>query len=250
MARIKGILFDLGGTLLDFGPVRIQRLFTEGARLAYAYLKKLGQPLPRFRLFRLKQLWAVRLQYLKSRLIRREFNSLDLLGRLCERMGHTLTPEQTKELAWLWYKPLGDCATVEEGVRELLRGFRSDGLRLGLVSNTFIPGQVLDRHLGQLGLLEFFPWRIYSCDVLYRKPHPRIFGIALERLGIAAEEAVFVGDSPLADVAGAVRVGMVSVLKDPTGRSGTGQVRPTHRIRSLRELPGIIRAYNEDTTGG
>ncbi len=249
MARIKGILFDLGDTLLDFGPVRIRGLFAEGALLAYGYLKKLGQPLPRFGLFHWKQLWAIRLQYLKSRLIRREFNSLELLGQLSEKMGHTLTPEQTSELAWLWYKPLGECATVEAGVRELLEGFRSDGLRLGLVSNTFIPGQVLDRHLAQLRLLEFFPWRIYSCDVLYRKPHPRIFGIALERLGIAAEEAVFVGDSPLADVAGAARVGMVSVLKDPTGRSRIGRIRPTHRIRSLRELPGIVRAYNDDSGG-
>jgi putative hydrolase of the HAD superfamily len=245
MARIKGILFDLGDTLLDFGPVSTERLFLEGARLAYSYLKELGQPLPPFRSFHRRQLWAIRWHYFKSHVTRREFNSLDVLGRVSKEMGHTLSPEQTEELAWLWYEPLSKCATVEDGLVELLEGFRSDGLRLAVVSNTFVPGQVLDRHLAQLGLLEYFPARLYSCDVVYRKPHPQIFRLALEQLGLAAREAIFVGDSFSADMAGAAQVGMVSVFKDPSGARRHRRISPDHRITSLLQLRDVVAGYND-----
>ena len=66
-----------------------------------------------------------------------------------------------------------------------------------------MPGEALDRHLRQLGLLRHFPIRIYSCNVRYRKPHPEIFRLALRQVQAPAEEVVFVGDSLLADIRGA-----------------------------------------------
>ena len=47
------------------------------------------------------------------------------------------------------------------------------------------------------------------------KPDPRIFHLALGRLGIAPEQAVMVGDSPSADVAGARAAGARAALLDP-----------------------------------
>lgn len=55
---------------------------------------------------------------------------------------------------------------------------------------------------------------------------------------------MFVGDSPVADIAGASRVGMVSVLKDPAGRYATGPVRADHTISRLSELPAILAGYD------
>ncbi len=244
MTRIKGILFDLGDTLLDFGPVDTLKLFAEGARGAYAYLQRISQPLPKFAKFHRRQLRAVQWHVLKSHLTRREFNSLDVLGRTGRAMGHNLTPEQTEELAWLWYEPISRCVTVEDGLGEILEGFRRDGLALAVVSNTFVPGQVLDRHMAQLGLLEYFPTRLYSCDVRHRKPHPKIFSMCLERLGILPGEAIFVGDKLRADVAGAARVGMITILKDPSGARRSRRIRPDHRITSLHQLPEIVAGYN------
>ncbi len=244
MRGVRAILFDLGDTLIDFGPTDTLGLFVRGARLAYRYLQELGQPVPPFRQFHRRQLRAVRWQYLRSRLIRREFNCLDLLGRMSRKMGQSLTDEQVQELAWRWYWPLGRCATVEDGTASMLAGLRDRGLRLGVVSNTFVPGQVLDRHLELLRLLEYFPTRVYSCDVRYRKPHRRIFEIALERIGAAAGASMFVGDSLRADVQGARRVGMIPVLKDPSGAKASGRIRPAHRIVSLRELPAVVSSCN------
>ena len=244
MAGIRAILFDLGETLVDFGPLDTRGLFARGARLAYRYLQQLGHELPPFRVYHRRQLRAVRWNYLKSRITRREFNALDVLGASVGKGGYRLTPEQTIELAWRFYEPLSRCGRIEEGLPELLEAFRAGGLVLGVVSNTFVPGEVLDRHLGSLGLLGYFPVRVYSCDVRYRKPHPRIFQIALDALGASAAEAMFVGDNLKADIAGALRVGMVAVLKDPTGARRHRRIRPTHRITALRELPALVAEYN------
>ncbi|MFB3890557.1 MAG: HAD family hydrolase [Phycisphaerae bacterium] len=241
---IKGILFDLGDTILDFGKVDIASLFEAGARLTYEYAARLRQPLPSFAKYHRRQLRAIRWSYLKSRITRREFNALDIMGKIARTMGHNLTHAEVLELAWLWYEPLSRCATVEPGVGDMLRRFAGQGMAIGLVSNTFVPGEVLDRHLAQHGLLDLLPVRVYSCDVGIRKPDPRIFEIALGRIGTAAPATVFVGDSPRADIAGANRCGMVSVLKDPAGRHANGRVRPAYSIKALAELPAIIDRHN------
>jgi len=241
---IKGILFDLGDTLVDFGKVDIASMFEAGARLAHEYLENQGFKVPSLPKYHRQQLWAIRWNYLKSRFTRREFNSLDLLGKLGARLGHDLTKEQILELAWLWYRPLREIATIEEGLVDTLRMLGSDGLKLGLVSNTFVPGEVLDRHLQSEGLLEFIPTRVYSCDVRYRKPNPVVFRIALERIGLAAEDTIFVGDSPQADIRGSNLVGMVSVLKDPTGKYEAAKAGAKHCIKRIAELADIVAGYN------
>ncbi len=241
---IKAILFDLGDTLLDFGEVDLRALFDQGARGAYDYLLKLDHPLPSFERYRRRHLRAIHWNVFKSAVTRREFNSLHVIMRLSRRMGLSLDREQLLELCWLWYEPLWRCAHVEAGAPDMLQGFIKGGLQIALVSNTFVSGEVLDRHLEIEKLLDLFPVRIYSCEVGCRKPNPRIFREALGRLGLQAREVIFVGDSPKSDIRGANRVGMISVLKDRTGRYAKSRCRPTHRIRSILELPSILAQYD------
>jgi putative hydrolase of the HAD superfamily len=242
--RVRGILFDLGDTLLDFGSVDIPSVFEAGAVLAHEYLTREGFDPPSLAKYHRRQLWAIRWNYLKSRFTRREFNSLDLLGRLNARTGRRPTDRQMLELAWLWYRPLSEQATVEDGLGEMLDRLRDRGLALGVVSNTFVPGEVLDRHLEQAGLLDKLPVRVYSCDVSYRKPNPNIFRIALERCRLEAPETMFVGNSPKADIRGANRMGMVSVLKDPTGRHEHDTGGADHCIAALAEVENLLRRHD------
>jgi putative hydrolase of the HAD superfamily len=84
---------------------------------------------------------------------------------------------------------------------------------MGIVSNTLVPGHCLDHHLESEGLLEFFPVRVYSSAVRFRKPHPRIFELALELVGAKAHRTVFIGDLLKADIAGAKKAGMHTIWK-------------------------------------
>jgi putative hydrolase of the HAD superfamily len=73
------------------------------------------------------------------------------------------------------------------------------------------------------------------------KPDPGAFALLLEHLGAAPERTVYVGDSILADVEGAVGAGLVPVWLD---RHDDGWTPPpeVHRVRSLAELPALLPA--------
>jgi putative hydrolase of the HAD superfamily len=93
----------------------------------------------------------------------------------------------------------------------LLESLRERGLKLGLVSNAFDPGWLQHRDLEQMGLAERLDFAVFSSEVGKRKPHPAIFEKALEALGVAAADAVFVGDRLVEDVRGAGELGMTTV---------------------------------------
>jgi putative hydrolase of the HAD superfamily len=166
-----------------------------------------------------------------------------VLRRVSRQMGHRLSDESYTELVWLWYEPLSRQAKIEPGLVQVLRDLAGRGLKLGVISNTFIPASVLDRHLAREGLLELLPYRVYSCDIHVRKPHPKIFKAASRRVASGPGQIMFVGDLPKADVYGAKRAGMIAVLKDPTGKKTPYRVRPDHVIASLSELPAIVARY-------
>ncbi|HXW84672.1 MAG TPA: HAD family hydrolase, partial [Candidatus Binataceae bacterium] len=80
---------------------------------------------------------------------------------------------------------------VRPGIRETLARLKDAGLKLAVVSNA--EGQV-EGDAQRFGLAQFFDVIIDSHVVGVAKPDPRIFQIALERLGVGAEESLFAGD--------------------------------------------------------
>jgi putative hydrolase of the HAD superfamily len=93
----------------------------------------------------------------------------------------------------------------------LLEALRNRGLKLALVSNAFDPGWLLHRDLEQMGLTERVDFAVFSSEVGKRKPHPVIFRRALEALGVAPANALFVGDRLYEDIRGGNDVGMTTV---------------------------------------
>jgi putative hydrolase of the HAD superfamily len=62
-----------------------------------------------------------------------------------------------------------------------------------------------------MGLAERLDFAVFSSEVGKRKPHPAIFERALDALGVAADDSVFVGDRLYEDVRGAGEIGMTTV---------------------------------------
>ncbi len=122
-----------------------------------------------------------------------------------------------------------------------LAGLRSRGLRLVVVSNWDVS---LPEVLARAGLAELLDGVVTSAGVGAPKPDPAIFAVALALAGVAAHEAIHVGDSPTHDVAGARAAGIEPVLLrragteaahigEPEGRPVAAQVAT---IRSLNDL--------------
>ena len=90
-----------------------------------------------------------------------------------------------------------------------LTALREAGLTLGVVSNM---GRELGAILDDLGLAAHLDSWMSSEEAGVAKPHTAIFKAALERAGVRADAALFVGDSYEADVLGAQDAGMRAAL--------------------------------------
>lgn len=121
--------------------------------------------------------------------------------------------------------------SVRERTAETLDELKRRGYRLGVISNSDGRAEAV---LGEAGLLPHFEFVIDSGRVGVEKPDPRIFRLALERMGVQPHEAVYVGDIYEIDVVGARAAGMRAILVDPLGRLGHLDC---DRIAALHELP-------------
>ncbi len=110
----------------------------------------------------------------------------------------------------------------------------ADGFRLGVLSNNrHLPSEVR-----RLRLDDWFELAVTPPDGVY-KPDARAFTHACAALGLPPADVVYVGDSVLADVEGALGVGMTPVWID---RHRDPWVPPdgVHRITALTELSGLL----------
>ena len=97
-----------------------------------------------------------------------------------------------------------------EGAREALLRVRRAGLRAGIVTSG--DRVRVGRELDDLGVASLFEVVVCAEDIVYRKPHPEALLLALDKLGVGAAEAAYVGDSPedvqMARAAGVLAVGI------------------------------------------
>ena len=246
--KIKAVLFDLGETLLNYGRVNTTRLFRQGARLSYDFLKSCGQPVGNFNYYCWLNLMSLRIRHWLSSITKNDFNSLVLLRGIGTKKGIRLDRQQWRHFAWLWYEPLSKVGQAEPKIKETLTALKKLGLKLGIVSNTFVTGSSLERHLEQLGILDFFSVRVYSYEFDFRKPDARIFKVAAERIGETLENIMFVGDRIDTDIKPATKTGMQAVLKEAYTNIGKKIPKGVWKINRLSELPSLIEKINVGTT--
>ena len=123
----------------------------------------------------------------------------------------------------------------------VLHTLRRQGYRIGLLTNSFLPMWMRDEELRAYDLIDLFDARVSAADIGYLKPHPAIYRDLLSKLGIQPQNAIFVGDRPINDIAGANDVGLISVLICPPylERDSSGVV-PDYTINRLDQLLPLI----------
>jgi putative hydrolase of the HAD superfamily len=126
----------------------------------------------------------------------------------------------------------GCCTAYPDAVPALER-VRAGGLSVAVVTNGMSDLQWLK--LERAGLAGYADAFVASSAAGIGKPDPRIFELALERIGCPAGQALMVGDSLERDIAGAQAAGLRAVWVDRRGRDA-GDVNPDARIESLAEL--------------
>jgi putative hydrolase of the HAD superfamily len=102
--------------------------------------------------------------------------------------------------------------TLHEPIIDRVRSLRTEGYKLGLITNNVREGSAMWRSLVPVD--ELFDVVVDSSEVGMRKPNPAIYLHALALLGdVPPQEAVFLDDSP-GNVGGAQRAGLQAILVD------------------------------------
>ncbi len=131
---------------------------------------------------------------------------------------------------------------VENDTRPTLQKLEADGYRMGLISNAGDDEDV-QQLARRFNIAQYFDFILTSAACSYRKPHPRIFEIALSNWYFLPSEAVMVGDNLDADVRGAQNVGLYAIwLNRRAAEKNSDQlpVQPDATISSLYELPALL----------
>lgn len=122
-----------------------------------------------------------------------------------------------------------------------LEALYSSGYRLGIVSNAGDNKDVFQL-VDKFGIEPYFDFVLTSAACGWRKPHPRIFELALAHWGCLPAEAAMVGDKLDADILGANQAGIFSIwAKRYAKRQKQTAINPAAQAETLAEIKDILR---------
>ena len=210
--RFPVVLFDLDGTVIDSGAIIL-------ASMRHAAREVLGVEVPD------EQLMAA------------------VGGPGLEAQMQALSPDRADELVTVYRahnEPLHDELVCCAGMDEVLVQLRDEGRRLGIV--TAKRRQTVELAFAQIPIEHLFETVVGGDETKKHKPDPEPLLLALERLGVAPHDAVYVGDAPF-DVKAAKAAGLYSVGVSWGGIHGRERLEaeePDALVDTTEELLGVL----------
>ena len=223
---IKGVLFDLGNTLLFFDG-QWPEVFVRADQLMVDQLEKAGLALDR-------------------EAFSRDFR---------ERLGVYHNQREVDFIEHSTARILRDTLSahgiepVDEAVIEsALEALKAAGYRLGVISNAGVD-QDVQTLVDKAEICSYLEFVITSAASGRRKPDGRIFALGLQLFGLSPDEVVMVGDTLTADILGANLMGITSVwitrrADTPGNRKNQDLIKPRAKIETLAELPGLLASLD------
>ena len=153
-----------------------------------------------------------------------------------------LPPEKLEQLPLFlaeMYRGISRCRLrLYPHVREVLDVLRG---RYPLAVVTDAQSAYARGELHKVGLLDYFDPIVVSGDHGYRKPDRRLFQLALDGMGVAAEHTLYVGNDMHRDIFGAREAGMKTVMvESDQGTAAHLDCVPDHTISDFRDLLKIL----------
>ena len=183
---IKGVLFDLDGTLIDTEKL-YQRFWVEAAN-------RLGYPMKHEHALAIRAMAAVYAEPLLRQLV-------------CPEFDYHAVRELRREIMEAYIDEHG--VEAKPGLLPLLEALKARGLRIGLATAT--PEPRARKYLRMVGAEAYFEAVTCASMVKKGKPAPDIYLLAAERTGVLPGEALAVEDAP-SGVCSAHAAGMRTVL--------------------------------------
>jgi putative hydrolase of the HAD superfamily len=241
---LRAVIFDMDDTLLDWSQREGNWLELNQQHLGpiHAYLQAAGHSLPD--LLGLAEIYADQSRVAWETINQHEWDCprhADILRETLRASRVEVERVDMEQVQKLFGWGLVPGVRAFDDSQEVLKALCAAGIKTGLITNTAMPMWMRDIELKAVGLLDYLDVRLTAADVGKLKPHPQPFRVAMQRLGVAPSEAVFVGDRVQDDVAGAQVAGMRAVWV----RRGSPDLfnvgfKPNATIDALRELFKIL----------
>jgi len=241
MQPVRAILFDFGHTLVDFQRTQ------EALHAAYEQIRARIEAVAYMEVPELLDL-VERVAGGVDRLVAESYEQrrmeevaqAEMFRQALSGIGFDLPDDVIEHIVALDHSAYSNSITVEPEVLATLEELRRAGYRMGLVSNISLRPDLMRADLERMGLAQYLDATVFSSEVGVRKPDPRIFQEALDRLRVEPPETVFVGDRLYDDVSGAQAVGMRSVLTRQFRQEDDPEYAPDAMIEHLSELPKAL----------
>jgi putative hydrolase of the HAD superfamily len=238
---LQAVLFDVNGTLID---IETDERMEEVYRAIGHFLLHQGIFLRRFEVRDL-YFQVMKEQFVASTEKYPEFDVVQVWREILRRQSTPFTRSLPSEK--LEQLPLV-IAEFQRGVsRKRLRCFPQACEVLHQLKQRYALAVVSDAQtayagpeLRAAGLHLFFDPIIVSGDFGYRKPDPRLFQHALDKLKVQPQQAIFVGNDRYRDVFGAQQLGMRTVLFCSGIMPPSVLAEPDYIIYNFAELPQAV----------
>ena len=237
MGKIKGVFFDLGGTLriVEKVPEHQERAKVRMAQLAgredvEAFINMVEARYEPYREWALGE--------------NREAGDYELWHQwLLPELGEERLRAVCHEMTYQ-YRQVKGLRHVVEGGLQVIRGLYERGYRLGIISN-LIGEDEIPNWLREDGLAQYFDAVVLSSVCHIRKPDPTIYRMGCEHLGLGPGECVSVADNLGRDITGAKAAGIgANILfispEKLAKKTITDENRPdyiVHRFIDILDLP-------------
>jgi putative hydrolase of the HAD superfamily len=233
---VTAVIFDWGGTLTPWHPID---LLAQWKAYAEVYDPPRAADLARDLLAREDESWRRG----------REHQESDTLDAVFRKAGVDPTGDRHSRALAAYHAFWEPHTFLDPDALPLIRGLRSRGIRVGVLSNTLWTREYHERVFARDGVLDLIDGAVYSSEIPYTKPHPEAFLAAMRAIGVDDPAAcVFVGDRPYDDVHGAKQVGMRAVLVPhsdiPPGQRGHVEGEPDAVVDRLADLLPVVERWS------
>jgi putative hydrolase of the HAD superfamily len=241
---IQAVLFDMFDTLMLIE--KNQQFYSPSLKKAYDFLVESGVDV-KFAVFRDAYIKARDALYVEAdaRLEEPHFNMR--IANALKSLGYSfdVNSDAVAGATNAFCEGFMEYVRIDNHARSTLETLHRK-YKLGIVSNLAIP-ECVDKLLEKHDLNKFFDVVVVSGAVNKRKPSPEIFEKALKKLGVIAENTVFVGDTVDADIEGPKRAGMKTIYIERRPQKGLEAACPDYTIKSLSELlAALIELENNE----
>jgi putative hydrolase of the HAD superfamily len=228
--KYKAIIFDLFGTLVDnFTTSEYQQVLIDMSLV-------LNVPPEGF-----SKLWRDSF-YLRTNGTHKTHQ--ESIRYICYELGVSITGEQLKKAAAIRMDYTVKTLIPRPNTIATIRKLKAKGFKVGLISDCSPETPAI---WPRTPFNSLFHVTIFSCEVGTKKPDPRIYLMACEKLGVKPPVCLYIGDGSSHELTGALRVGMHPVqIIDPGENADTHFVEREENwhgpvIASLKEVLNLVK---------